>query len=116
MWLARQPLAERSAREYLRNVRAFCLQILVNTIQVWNARYMTAAIDHLKATHPHEVASDEAIARLAPVSHGHVNSVGRYDLTAKPPQNGHLRPLRQAPDETSRELPTPPLGVNGDKH
>jgi hypothetical protein len=26
---------------------ALCLQILVNAIQVWNARYMTAAIDHL---------------------------------------------------------------------
>lgn len=25
MWLARQPLAERSGREYLRNVRAFCV-------------------------------------------------------------------------------------------
>jgi len=25
VWLARQPLAERSAREYLRNVRAFCV-------------------------------------------------------------------------------------------
>ncbi len=95
---------------------ALCLQILVNTIQVWNARYMTAAIDHLRSTHPREVASDEAIARLAPVSHAHVNSVGRYDLTAKPPQDGRLRPLRQAHVEAAGEIPTPPLGVNGDKH
>jgi TnpA family transposase len=70
---------------------ALCLQILVNTIQVWNARYMSAAIDHLRSTHPSEVARDDAIARLAPVSHAHVNSVGRYDLTAKPPQDGHRR-------------------------
>jgi hypothetical protein len=30
--------------------RALCLQILVNAVQVWNARYMTASIDHLHAT------------------------------------------------------------------
>ena len=50
------------------------------------------------------------------ISHAHVNSVGRYDLTAKPPQDGRLRPLRQAPVEASGEIPTPPLGVTGDKH
>jgi hypothetical protein len=31
-------------------------------------------------------------------------------------QDGRLRPLRHAPVEASGEIPTPPLGVNGDKH
>ena len=32
---------------------ALCLRILVNAVQVWNARYMTAAIDHLHALAAH---------------------------------------------------------------
>jgi hypothetical protein len=38
---------------------ALCLQILVNAVEVWNARYMTAAIDHLHATQPEVVADDQ---------------------------------------------------------
>jgi len=41
---------------------ALCLQILVNAVQIWNARYMTAAIDHLHATRPALVADDRALA------------------------------------------------------
>lgn len=48
---------------------ALCLQILVNTVQVWNARYMTASIDHLHATKPDVVADETPIARVAPVTH-----------------------------------------------
>ena len=56
---------------------ALCLQILVNAVQVWNARYMTASIDHLHATRPDIVADESAVARVAPVAHAHVNSLGR---------------------------------------
>jgi TnpA family transposase len=93
---------------------ALCLQILINAVQVWNARYMTVAIDHLHNTLPNLVADDTAIAGVAPVAHAHVNSLGRYDLDREPPPAGQLRPLRLGED-TDRAGPTPPLGVSGDK-
>jgi hypothetical protein len=72
------------------------LQILVNAVQVWNARYMTASIDHLHATKPDVVADEIAVARVAPVTHAHFNSLGRYDLHR--PAAKHLRPLRRGVD------------------
>jgi len=95
---------------------ALCLQILVNAVQVWNARYMTASIDHLHTTKPDVVADETALARVAPVTHAHVNSLGRYDLHRQPPRAGHLRPLRVVGDDTDRTVLTPPLGVSGDKY
>ena len=81
---------------------ALCVQLLVNAVQVWNARYMTASIDHLHATKPDVVADETALARVAPVTHAHVNSLGRYDLHREPPPAGHLRPLRRI-DEDGRQ-------------
>lgn len=95
---------------------ALCLQILVNPVQVWNARYMTASIDHLHATKPDVVADETAVARVAPVTHAHVNSLGRYDLHRQPPPAGRLRPLRQLAAASKGSALTPPLGVSGDKH
>ncbi len=95
---------------------ALCLQILVNAVQVWNARYMTASIDHLHATKPDVVADQTAISRVAPVAHAHVNSLGRYDLHRQPPPAGRLRPLRRSDEDSDRPVLTPPLGMSGDKH
>ena len=94
---------------------ALCLQILVNAVQIWNARYMTASLDHLHTAKPDVVADDQALSRVTPVTHAHVNSLGRYDLDRPPPPVGQLRPLRRV-DEDDRATPTPPLGVSGDKH
>jgi len=82
-------------------------------VQIWNARYMTAAIDHLHATQPDVVADEHALARVAPIAHAHVNSLGRYKLNRQPPAAGHLRPLRVDQD-LDRSVPTPPLGVRSD--
>jgi hypothetical protein len=57
-----------------------------------------------------------AVARVAPVAHAHVNSLGRYDLHRQPPPTGHLRPLRRADEHSEGVLPSPPLGVSGDKY
>lgn len=84
-------------------------------MQVWNARYMTAAIEHLYRTVPDVVALDAAIAGAAPVAHAHVNSLRRYELNRQPSPAGQLRPLRKVKD-LDRGIPTSPLGVNGDKH
>ena len=77
---------------------------------------MTASIDHLHAIKPDVVADETAIARVAPVTHAHVNSLGHYDLHRQPPPAGRLRPLRQGVDSNDRAVLTPPLGVSGDKH
>jgi Tn3 transposase DDE domain len=91
---------------------ALCLQLLVNAVQVWNAQYMAGAIDHLHTAKSDVLADENALARLAPVTHAHVNSLGRYELSRQPPPAGQLRPLRQ-PDADDQAIPTPPLGVSG---
>jgi hypothetical protein len=67
-------------------------------------------------TKPDVVADETAIGRIAPVTHAHVNSLGRYDLHRQPPPAGHLRPLRRVAYDGDRAVLTPPLGVSGDKH
>jgi hypothetical protein len=70
-------------------------QSLINAVQVWNARYMTS-VDRPPPRDQADVVGDEtAVARVAPVTHAHVNSLGRYDLHRQPPPAGHLRPLRR---------------------
>lgn len=49
---------------------------------------MTASIDHLHTTRPNVVAGEDALARVAPVTHAHVNSLGRYDLNRQPHPSG----------------------------
>jgi hypothetical protein len=73
---------------------------------------MTASIEHLHTTMPDVVADEDALARVAPVTHAHVNSLGRYDLNPQPPAAGRLRPLRQAIDAAGDAVPSPPLGVD----
>ena len=83
---------------------------------VWNARYTTAALEHLAATRPELVADDGALARLAPVGHAHINPLGRYrfDNLDSPP--GQLRPLHDPGADEQHDGPTSPIGVSGDKH
>ena len=53
---------------------------------------MTASIDHFHAAKPDVVAHDEALSRVAPVTHAHVNSLGRYELDRQPPPPGPTPP------------------------
>jgi len=46
---------------------------------------MTTSIDHLHAVKLDVVANDQALSRVAPVTHAHVNSLGRYELDRQPP-------------------------------
>ncbi len=75
------------------------LGLVVNAVILWNTTYMDAAIDELKVE-GFDVR-DEDIARLSPLSHGHLNVLGRYAFTL--PEliaRGQLRPLRR-PGELS---------------
>ncbi len=69
------------------------LGLVVNTVVLWNTRYMQAALGQLRAQG--EPVRREDMARLWPVGHKHINVLGRYhfDLDEQGAQFA-LRPLR----------------------
>ena len=74
--------------------RATCLSLLLNSIAVWNTRYMEAALNHLRASeYP---VHDSDLEHLPPITSAHINLHGSHhlDLQAPKKQNGQLRPLR----------------------
>jgi len=93
---------------------AACLTLILNAIIVWNTRYIQAAVDRIRETRP-ELVNDQALARLAPVLHAHINPYGRYrfDLTAAPAA-GQLRPLNTPPAARASDVPSQPIPLNRD--
>jgi TnpA family transposase len=72
------------------------LGLVLNTVVLWNTRYLDAIVEDLRAKgYP---VSDEDVARLSPLGHAHINFLGRYAFTAQPMDG--LRPLR---DPTAAE-------------
>jgi class 3 adenylate cyclase len=68
------------------------LGLVVNAIALWNTRYMTAALDHLRATEG-DVNTDD-VERLSPLRHDHINLHGRYNFTPSAAvDRGELRSL-----------------------
>lgn len=69
------------------------LGLVVNAIILWNTIYMDAALDQLRGE-GFDVR-DEDVARLSPLTHEHINMLGRYAFTLpEPVARGELRPLR----------------------
>jgi TnpA family transposase len=93
---------------------AACLTLILNAIVTWNTRYIQGALDHLRDTRP-ELVTDDALTRLAPVLHAHINPYGRYffDLTAAP-AHGQLRPLNTTAARGDTDVPTTPIPANRD--
>ena len=79
------------------------LGLVLNAVVLWNTRYMSQALDHLRAAGlPVEPAD---VARLWPLGHRHINVHGRYTFTlADPLARGQLRPLRDPADPEEYEL------------
>jgi TnpA family transposase len=71
------------------------LGLVVNAVALWNTRYLSAAVDQLRAQGV--PVKDEDVARLSPLGHAHINFLGRYAITASAPAQG-LRQLGQVPD------------------
>ena len=72
------------------------LGLVLNAIVLWNATYIGAAVERIRAegvdVDPHDVA------RLSPLMHKHINFLGRYAFALPEPiANGQLRPLRAPP-------------------
>jgi len=68
------------------------LGLVLNMIVLWNTRYMHLALDQLRSEGVEVKAED--VVRLSPLTHEHVNMLGRYQFTlAEPVQRGELRSL-----------------------
>lgn len=68
------------------------LGLVVNTIVVWNTRYIEAALQVLR-NRGHMINNDD-ISRLSPLGHKHINIVGRYSLVLpEKVKDGQLRTL-----------------------
>ncbi len=69
------------------------LGLVLNAIALWNATYIGAAVEQIRAEGVEVDPND--VARLSPLMHKHINFLGRYAFTLpKPIANGQLRPLR----------------------
>jgi hypothetical protein len=70
----------------------------LNAAVLWTTRYLDASVAHLRALpaeeREHDVL-DEDVARVSPLKHADLNSLGCYSFAARPPREG-LRPLRDS--------------------
>ena len=66
------------------------LGLVLNAVVLWNTRYLDAIVESLRGSG--QPVRDEAVARLSPLGHAHLNCLGRYAFTTQPP--AELRPLR----------------------
>ncbi len=66
------------------------LGLVLNAVVLWNTRYLDAIVESLRGSG--QPVRDEAVARLSPLGHAHLNCLGRYAFTTQPPAD--LRPLR----------------------
>lgn len=70
------------------------LGLVVNAVALWNSRYLSAAVDQLRAQGI--PVDDEDAARLSPLGHAHLNFLGRYSIAPSAPAEG-LRELGDIP-------------------
>lgn len=74
------------------------LGLALNAVTHWNAVYMQAAIEKLRAD-GHSIDPAD-VARLSPILWRHINFLGRYDITLpESVAQGGLRPLRNPTSE-----------------
>jgi len=74
------------------------LGLVLNVIVLWNTLYMDAALSQLRLE-GHEVREAD-VARLSPLSHEHINLLGRYSFVVPDSViRGELRPLRTPADD-----------------
>lgn len=73
------------------------LGLVVNTIVLWNTRYMDAALRHLRERGEEVLPQD--VERLSPLGYDHINLIGRYHFGLPDGvRHGALRPFRDPND------------------
>jgi TnpA family transposase len=63
--------------------RASCLQLVTAMVITWNAAYLSAAVEKLRAEGM--TVEDEQLARILPVMWEHINLLGRYEFDVTAP-------------------------------
>jgi hypothetical protein len=72
------------------------LGLVLNAIVLWNAIYIGAVVERIRAEGIEVDPQD--VARLSPLMHKHINFLGRYAFSLPEPiANGQLRQLRAPP-------------------
>jgi len=78
--------------------QAHCLNLVTNTVVVWNTVYMWEAIEQLKREG--RQIDEEDVRHLSPARYEHINVYGRYFFPIGEEMNRKgLRPLRKPGDE-----------------
>lgn len=86
----RGELRERELQDQLQRVSA--LNILINTISIWNTTYLQKAIDYLKSSGNH--FNEDLLKHIAPLGWEHINFLGEYTFDMRNvPEGDELRPL-----------------------
>ncbi len=76
------------------------LGLVLNAVVLWNTLYMDAALKHLR--NEGEEIEESDLRRVWPLSHAHINVLGRYLFSLDESiEGGTLRPLRD-PSELGR--------------
>ena len=65
------------------HIRAGCLQLVTAIVITWNAAYLAAAADKLRAEGVQ--VADEQLAHILPLASEHINFLGRYEFDATAP-------------------------------
>jgi Tn3 transposase DDE domain len=82
---------------FLPDARLLAVDLGINVLVLWNTLYMDAALAHLRRAGA--AVKPEDVARLSPLSHEHINVLGRYSFAlADSIAEGELRPLHQPDD------------------
>ncbi len=76
------------------------LGLVVNAVALWNSRYLSAAVDLLRAQGV--PVKDEDAARLSPLGHAHLNVLSRYAISSSAPAEC-LRQLGEIPELSDGE-------------
>ena len=77
------------------------LGLILNCVVLWNTRYISAALDALRARgYP---VLDEDVARLSPFVREHLNVVGKYSFLLPDLGEDGIRPLRDPDAEDDEE-------------
>jgi len=79
------------------------LGLVLNTLVLWNTRYMEVALNRLRADGVEVGPEDDA--HLSPLAHEHINMLGRYHFTLPEPiAAGAVRPVRDPSDPNEQEF------------
>ncbi len=87
------------------------LGLILNCVVLWSTRYISAALDALRAQgYP---VLDEDVARLSPFVREHVNVAGKYSLLLPDLGEGVIRASCATPTPPTTSCPAEPQGRTG---